>query len=107
MSRQWILLPDEIAKLKETRATVFGFGIPKGGSREARKSDTCVKWMNCVACGSYLNNRLNKTINFNQSSDNIFNNILIIGLVLTLTIEYRTSQDRPRQFRSPLPGAPD
>lgn len=54
MSRQWILLPDEIAKLKETNATVLGFGIPSGGSREARKSETCVKWMNCVACGSYL-----------------------------------------------------
>lgn len=58
MSRQWILLPDEIAKLNETSATVFGFGMPNGGSSDAKKSDTCEKCMNCVACGSYLVFRL-------------------------------------------------
>lgn len=54
MSKQWILLPDDIAKLNETSATVFGFGIPNGGSSEAKKSDTWEKCMNWVACGSYL-----------------------------------------------------
>lgn len=49
MSKQCILLPDEIGKLNETSATVFGFGMPKGGSNEAKKSDTCVKRINCVA----------------------------------------------------------
>lgn len=54
MSKQWILLPDDIAKLNETSATVLGFGIPSGGSNEAKKSDTCEKCINWVACGSYL-----------------------------------------------------
>lgn len=40
MSRQWILLPLAIGKLKLTRATVFGLDMPKGGSNEAMKSDS-------------------------------------------------------------------
>jgi hypothetical protein len=43
-----------MGKLKLTRATIFGLGIPRGGSRLAMKSDSWVKRMNCVACGSYL-----------------------------------------------------
>lgn len=54
MSRQWILLPFDMGKLNETSATVFGFEIPRGGSRDAIKSDNCENGMNCVACGSYL-----------------------------------------------------
>lgn len=54
MSRQWILLPRAMGKLKLTRATMFGLGIPRGGSKLAIKSDSCVKRMNCVAWGSYL-----------------------------------------------------
>ena len=54
MSRQWILLPRAMGKLKLTRATMLGLGIPRGGSKLAIKSDSCVKRMNCVACGSYL-----------------------------------------------------
>lgn len=40
MSRQWILFPFAIGKLKLTSATVFGFDIPKGGSKDAMKSDS-------------------------------------------------------------------
>lgn len=54
MSRQWILFPRAIGKLKLTRATMLGLGIPRGGSRLAMKSDSWVKRMNCVAWGSYL-----------------------------------------------------
>lgn len=54
ISRQWILFPLAMGRLKLTRATVFGFGIPRGGSRLAIKSDSCWKRMNCVAWGSYL-----------------------------------------------------
>lgn len=43
ISRQWILLPDDIGKLNDTKATVFGFGMPNGGSNDAKKSDTCEK----------------------------------------------------------------
>ena len=55
MSRQWILLPRAMGKLKLTRATMLGLGIPRGGSKLAIKSDSWVKRMNCVAWGSYLN----------------------------------------------------
>lgn len=54
MSRQWILLPRAMGRLKLTRATMLGLGIPRGGSKLAIKSDSCVKRMNCVAWGSYL-----------------------------------------------------
>lgn len=54
MSRQWILFPLAIGKLKLTKATVLGFDIPKGGSNEAMKSDNCENLINWVACGSYL-----------------------------------------------------
>lgn len=54
MSRQWILCPLLMGRLKATNATVLGFGIPKGGSKEAIKSDNWAKWINCVAWGSYL-----------------------------------------------------
>jgi hypothetical protein len=40
MSRQWILFPRAMGKLKLTRATIFGLGIPRGGSRLAMKSDS-------------------------------------------------------------------
>lgn len=40
MSRQWILFPLAIGRLKLTSATVFGFEIPNGGSREAIKSES-------------------------------------------------------------------
>ena len=60
MSRQWILLPFAIGRLKLTNATILGLEIPNGGSRLAMKSLNCEKFMNCVACGSYLriNHRL-------------------------------------------------
>lgn len=45
-----------MGKLKETSATVLGFDIPNGGSKEAIKSESCAKWINCVAWGSYLKN---------------------------------------------------
>lgn len=54
MSKQWILLPLAIGRLKLTRATVLGLEIPKGGSKDAMKSESCAKLMNWVACGSYL-----------------------------------------------------
>lgn len=54
ISRQCILFPFAMGKLKLTNATTFGFGIPKGGSRLAIKSLSWVNRMNCVACGSYL-----------------------------------------------------
>lgn len=54
ISKQWILLPLAMGRLKLTKATVFGFDIPNGGSRDAMKSDSWVKLMNWVACGSYL-----------------------------------------------------
>jgi hypothetical protein len=60
MSRQWILFPRAMGKLKLTRATMLGLGIPRGGSRLAMKSDSWVKRMNCVAWGSYLHRQ--KTI---------------------------------------------
>lgn len=46
MSRQWILFPLAMGRLKLTRATVLGFDMPKGGSRDAMKSDSCAKLMN-------------------------------------------------------------
>lgn len=54
MSRQWILLPFAMGRLKLTNATTLGFDIPSGGSRLAMKSLNCEKLINCVACGSYL-----------------------------------------------------
>lgn len=54
MSRQWILLPFAMGRLKLTNATTLGFDIPSGGSRLAIKSLNCEKLINCVACGSYL-----------------------------------------------------
>lgn len=54
ISKQWILLPLEMGKLKDTKATVFGFEMPSGGSKDAMKSDSCEKWINCAAWGSYL-----------------------------------------------------
>lgn len=61
MSRQWILLPFAIGRLKLTNATMLGFDIPRGGSRLAMKSLNCEKFINCVACGSYLRNNRNFT----------------------------------------------
>ena len=55
ISRQWILLPFAIGRLKLTNATTLGFDIPRGGSRLAMKSLSWENLMNCVACGSYLN----------------------------------------------------
>lgn len=40
MSRQWILFPLAMGRLKLTNATVFGLDIPRGGSREAMKSES-------------------------------------------------------------------
>lgn len=56
MSRQWILLPFAMGRLKLTNATTLGFDIPNGGSRLAIKSLSCEKLINWVACGSYLGN---------------------------------------------------
>ena len=53
-SKQWILSPFAIGRSKLTRAKILGFGIPKGESRLAIKSDNWLKLMNCVAWGSYL-----------------------------------------------------
>jgi hypothetical protein len=65
ISRQWILFPRAIGKLKLTRATMLGLGIPRGGSRLAMKSESWVKRMNCVAWGSYLHRQRTITwINF-------------------------------------------
>lgn len=61
ISKQWILLPLAIGKLKLTSATVFGFDMPKGGSKEAMKSDSWAKLMNWVAWGSYLKKKLLST----------------------------------------------
>jgi hypothetical protein len=54
MSRQWILFPRAMGKLKLTKATMLGLGIPRGGSKLAIKSDSWMKRMNCVAWGSNL-----------------------------------------------------
>ena len=54
ISRQWILSPLAIGRSKETKATVLGFGIPNGLSKLDMKSDSWLKFMNCVAWGSYL-----------------------------------------------------
>lgn len=54
ISKQWILLPLAIGKLKLTKATVLGLGMPRGGSKDAMKSESCEKAMNWPACGSYL-----------------------------------------------------
>jgi hypothetical protein len=39
MSKQCILLPLAIGKLKLTKATMFGLDIPNGGSKLAMKSE--------------------------------------------------------------------
>lgn len=54
ISKQWILSPFAMGRLKLTKATVLGLLIPKGGSRDAIKSDNWLKPINCVAWGSYL-----------------------------------------------------
>lgn len=54
MSKQWILLPLAMGRLKLTRATVLGLAMPNGGSKDAMKSESWAKLMNWVACGSYL-----------------------------------------------------
>lgn len=33
---------------------MLGLGMPRGGSKDAIKSESWVKLMNCVAWGSYL-----------------------------------------------------
>ena len=43
-----------MGRSKETMARLFGFGIPRGGSRLPMKSDIWLNVMNCVACGSNL-----------------------------------------------------
>lgn len=58
MSKQWILFPLAIGRLKLTRATVLGLEMPNGGSKDAMKSESWAKLMNCVACGSYLQHNL-------------------------------------------------
>ena len=45
-----------MGRSKETMARLFGFGIPRGGSKLPMKSDIWLKVMNCVACGSNLDN---------------------------------------------------
>lgn len=54
MSKQWILLPRAIGRLKLTKATTFGLGMPRGGSRLAIKSASWPNLMNWVAWGSNL-----------------------------------------------------
>ena len=43
-----------MGRSKETMARLFGFGIPKGGSKLPMKSDIWLNVMNWVACGSNL-----------------------------------------------------
>ena len=43
-----------MGRSKETMARLFGFGIPRGGSKLPMKSDIWLKVMNCVAWGSNL-----------------------------------------------------
>ena len=43
-----------MGRSKDTRATVFGLGIPNGESKLAIKSDNWLKLINWVAWGSYL-----------------------------------------------------
>lgn len=69
MSRQWILLPFAMGRLKLTNATTLGFDIPRGGSRLAMKSLSCENRMNCVACGSYLDKELKNKILTRHSDD--------------------------------------
>lgn len=99
MSKQWILLPDDIAKLNETSATVFGLGIPNGGSSDARKSDTCEKCINWVAWGSYL--RMDFVLDAIMPMQN--GN----GLIVTWTNEYKTFLNHLQQYQFPPLDAPD
>ena len=43
-----------MGRSNETIARLFGFGIPRGGSKLPMKSDIWLKVMNCVAWGSNL-----------------------------------------------------
>lgn len=108
MSRQWILLPFAIGRLKLTNATILGLEIPNGGSRLAMKSLNCEKFMNCVACGSYLRinhsyHACNEDLWFRVSNRDRWGP----AWFLTWTIVCKTSLNHPRQYRSPLPDVPD
>ena len=59
-SRQWILSPEDIGRLRLTMAIVFGFCILRGGSRLAMKSESWLNNMNSVAMGSNLDKIINK-----------------------------------------------
>ena len=65
--------PLAIGRSKLTMASVFGLGIPSGGSRLPIKSDIWLKVINWVACGSNLK-RMGK-----HEGKQIIGNCFILG----------------------------
>lgn len=102
MSRQWILFPRAMGKLKLTRATMLGLGIPRGGSRLAMKSDSWVKRMNCVAWGSYLHRRKTITrichylLKLPQSNGTLSHKTMLVRTLISLLSCKRDSTFKPR-----------